>query len=144
MGNLELNKKRNPDIKGYVIFDNVWKRPLKIITSEPAKYTMDSVFINSYESFIKDCTAAGVKLYIVCSPYYELSPYNDTSIVIGKQIAHKYKVDFFDYTKDTSLIKQPALFSDSMHLNDDGAVIFSNMVADEILKAQDRGMNAQK
>lgn len=144
MGNLEMNKKRNRDIKGYVVFDNVWKRPLKIINTEPEKYAMDSVFINTYESFIKDCTMAGVKLYIFCSPYYELSPYTDTSIIIGKQIARKYNIDFFDYSKDTFLIKQPALFSDSMHLNDEGAKIFSAQVADEIQKAEAAGMNAQK
>ncbi|MFT3680254.1 MAG: hypothetical protein QM791_08260 [Ferruginibacter sp.] len=141
IGNMEFNKKRHNDIKGYVIFDNVWDRPLKTVT-QPEKYDFDTVFLNTYESFIKDCVDANVKLYIVCSPYYELSPFTDTSIALGKSIAQKYKVDFIDLSKDTFLIKQPALFSDSMHLNDDGAKIFSNIVADEIGKINSSGSNA--
>jgi lysophospholipase L1-like esterase len=53
---------------------------------------------------------------------------------IGKSIAVKYGVPFFDYSHDETLISRPELFSDFLHLNDKGARIFSEMVIDRILK----------
>ncbi|HMO60639.1 MAG TPA: SGNH/GDSL hydrolase family protein [Ferruginibacter sp.] len=137
-GNMAFNEKRNPHIKGYVIFDNTWDKPVKTITAPPPAYTIDSTFLRLYESFIQDCQKAGVQLYIVCSPYYELSPFTDYSIEKGKSIARQYNVDFFDYSKDSILISQQALFSDSMHLNDEGAKVFSARVAEDILRRSRR------
>jgi hypothetical protein len=134
IGNMEFNKARHQDIKGYVIFDNVWNRPVKIVNKPPAAYDTDSNFIRLYEAFINDCKKAGIDLYIVCSPYYEYSAYTDYSIEKGKAIAMQHHIDFFDHSKDTSLINKPHWFSDSMHLNDAGAKIFSALIADEILQ----------
>lgn len=135
IGNTEFNKERQKDIRGFVIFDNEWERPVKIENNlPPVPYKIDSTFLHCYESFIKDCNSAGVQLYIVCSPYFVKSPNADYSINLGKEIAKNYNVDFIDHSGDTSLINHSSLFSDSMHLNIDGAKIFSEMVADEIIK----------
>ena len=136
IGNTAFNKERQKDIKGYVVFEDVWNQPLKNDNHIAGQYKLDSNFLSSYESFIKDCVSAKVKLYIVCSPYYTRPASEDYSVSIGKRIAKKYGVGFLDYSMDTSLIHHPALFSDTMHVNNDGAKIFSAMVADDILARQ--------
>lgn len=133
IGNTNFNKERQKDIKGYVKFEDVWNQPLKKDNLPPGQYKLDSNFIHTYESFIKDCVNAKVKLYIVCSPYYSIPVTEDYSVTLGKNIAEKYNVSFIDYSMDTTLIRQPALFSDTIHVNNDGAKIFSTMVANEIL-----------
>lgn len=69
VGNTEFHKKRRGDIKGYVPLTNIWKDSIQIDHS-PSSYEIDSVKVNAYETFIKDCIHSKVKLYIICSPYF--------------------------------------------------------------------------
>lgn len=133
IGNAEINKTRRGDIKGYVPLDKQWNEPIKTI-QQGKPYEIDTVSIWAYDSFLKDCKAANVPVYVVSSPYFQRSVSSDTSMTLGKSIAKKYGVPFFDYSRDETLISRPELFSDFLHLNDKGARVFSAMVIDRILK----------
>ena len=39
---------------------------------------------------------------------------------------------FLDYSKDSLFMNTPKLFADSKHLNNDGAIVFSNILIDDI------------
>jgi len=132
IGNAAINKTRRGDIKGYVPLDKTWDEPMKTIQSLPA-YDVDTVSVWAYESFLKECTLASVPVYVVTSPYFERSELMDTSMQLGKNIAGKYDVPFFDFSQDENLISHPDFFADHLHLNDKGARIFSNLVIDRIL-----------
>ena len=132
-GNSEFNKKRRGDIKGYVPLTNIWNDPIND-GSAFVNYELDSNKIKIYESFITDCVRSKVKLYIVCSPYFSKPNYISNSIVLGNKIAGKHNIRFFDYSKDSSILNNTKLFADVGHLNDEGAKIFSNEVADSISK----------
>jgi hypothetical protein len=93
--------------------------------------------VKLYESFIKDCINSNIKLYIVCSPYLIESNSLTNSVNLGKEIAAINKVLFFDFSEDSTFINNRKLFADIVHLNDEGAKIFSNMLLDSISKSSE-------
>jgi hypothetical protein len=133
VGNAEFNKKRNGDIKGYVPLTKIWNGSIKIDNSSTS-YEIDTMKVNAYKTFIQDCINSKVKIYIACSPYYIKSNHSDYSVIIGKEIAKRNNIEFFDYSKDSVFINNSKLFSDNSHLNDSGAIVYSNMLIDRISK----------
>lgn len=136
IGNTELNKKRNNDIQGYVPLTKTWSGPIHPVNN-PAIYEIDSTKIRAYKTFIQKCAREKVKLYIACSPYFTKSSYVDYSLRIAKEIAKENNVDFFDYSGDARFINNTKLFADNEHLNEQGARLFSNRVADDMSKANE-------
>jgi hypothetical protein len=130
-GNMEFNKDRSGDIKGYVPLTNEWDQPI-VTYNNPPEVNLDSVKVKIFESFIKDCIQSKTKLYIVCSPYFHKSEYYDPSVIKANEIAGKYNIDFFDFSRDTVFTNNGGLFSDVDHLNDKGARIFSEKLIDTI------------
>ena len=128
----ELNKKRRGDIKGYVPLSEIWNEPIKNDTSS-VKYQLDNKKIECYENFIKDCKKQGIKLYVFASPCFVKASHSDYSVTIGKEIAKKYDTKFYDYSNDTLFTSNRLLFADLVHLNNNGAKIFSNIVLDRII-----------
>lgn len=133
IGNTELNKKRWNDTKGYLPLTKIWNGSIQIDTKS-FKYEVDSNIIKLYESFIKDCINSNLKLYIVCSPYLVKSNHLTYSVKLGQEIAAKNNVLFFDYSEDSIFNYNSKLFADILHLNDEGAKVFSNMLIDSISK----------
>lgn len=135
VGNAEFNKKRRGDIKGYVPLGGVWNEPV-ITDNTQSDYEVDSNKVNAYSSFIKDCINAGTRLYIICSPYYFKTTQTDISFAMAQDIAQKNKIPFLNFFKDSAFNSNNALFSDMVHLNDDGAKFFSNKVIDRIMETE--------
>ena len=133
IGNTEFNKKRRGDIQGFIPLTNVWSGPIQI-DDRPAKYELDSIKINAFETFIQQCNRSKIKLYIICSPYYFQSRQTEYSVKIGREIAKRYDISFFDYSEDSIFIQNSKLFSDTEHLNETGARVFSNILIGDIEK----------
>lgn len=133
VGNTEFNKKRRGDIKGYVPLTKIWNGPVQIDSSS-SYYKIDSIKVNAYKTFIRDCIHSKVKLYIVCSPYLTKSIHTDYSISLGQEIAKKNNIEFFNFSEDSLFINNSKLFTDDAHLNDSGAIIFSNRLINRIIK----------
>ncbi len=132
-GNAQFNKTRMFDNKGYIPLMNEWLRSVATDTSS-ATYTIDSVTMNVYKSFIADCLRSKVSLYVICSPYFIKYAHTDSSIQLAQQIAKENGVPFLDYSENSTFIDNSKLFADPSHLNDNGAKIFSYMLADSIRK----------
>jgi hypothetical protein len=130
-GNSEFNKKRKGDVKGFVPLNKTWADPIKPDTTL-LNEVIDTNKVRTYESFIRNCISANIELFIVCSPKFAKPTHVNNSLVFGKMIAEKYKVHFFDYLRDTALTNNRNLFADVPHLNDSGATIYSNLIADRI------------
>lgn len=132
-GALDKNGNKNKDTKGYlpVPASSIISKPL-LTRDNTKEYILDSTKIRILASFINDCIQAKIKLYIVCSPYYEKASGSDFSIQYIKQMATKSGVPFLDFSHENFYLESPKLFGDSWHLNDSGAQIFSKIVADSI------------
>jgi len=136
LGNTELYKNRETEIKGYLPFFGEMNpnEPLKIIT-ENNNETIDNDDVNVFREFLYNCISAHVKLYVYVSPVYYPSTVKEPSIAIAKQITQKYNVSFFDHSKDTTFNRKNRFFFDSFHLNHTGADLFSNIVSKEIKRS---------
>ncbi len=133
IGNTNFNRRDVFDIKGYIPLDGKWNELIKT-TDNSRTIKIDSNKLKIYELFIQDCLKAHVKLYIVCSPYYFNFKSTPLSITLGKKIAAKYHIDFYDFSQNPSFISKPALFDDPYHLNDTGAKIFSDSIVNLLIK----------
>jgi hypothetical protein len=140
LGDTKYKKEKHEDIKGYIARKEVWDEPVKIM-NYPEKYPLDSNKIKIFESIIKDCAHAGAKLYIICSPYFFDAKNQEYCIRLGKQIAQKYNIEFFDFSSNTAFTKNSNLFADYSHLNDTGARLFSEMVIDSLFEKDKTFMN---
>lgn len=132
MGNSGLRSKANEDIKGYVPLTRSLNEPIRPVDLS-VDYALDSNKFNCYKAFINDCAAAGVKLYLVCPPYFIKGIGNDKSMTIAKDIAYKKKLDFIDFAKDEFFLKDSRLFDDTVHLNYKGVTIFTNRLIDTLI-----------
>lgn len=135
IGNTEHNKKKWNDYNGFV--------PLNRKIAYTAKgdttindFKIDSVKIEYFESFIKQCKNKGIQLFIVVSPYFLISKVTDKSIIIARKIAIDNNVNFLDYSQDTTFRLNHDLFADYSHLNLDGAKLFSRKFMEDITKTK--------
>jgi hypothetical protein len=132
-GNFDVNAKKNINIEGYLPISpsSVINAPIE--TKDHTKeYELDSVKINVLKLFIKDCTEAKIRLYIVCSPYYEKFTGTDFSMINIKRMAQENKVPFIDFSQSPVFLQSPDMFMNPWHLNDKGAKVFSKMLADSV------------
>lgn len=131
-GNTDINKDSRTIIKGYQRIDNVWNKPLK---PAPAPvYNVDSNNIRSYKNFIAECIDKNIRLIIVTTPYLNKQHLHSADVELAGQVAADYNIPFLDYSHEQSLVSQPQLFADPVHLNNTGAGILSNMVIDSLIK----------
>jgi hypothetical protein len=131
-GNLEFNKLRKGDISGYVPIYRVWRTPLA--TDSAKQYQIDNNKLNAFKEIIHDCKLSGIKLIIVCSPYFAHFPAKDRSLLLAKKISQDQNITFYDYSMDNYFLHHQQLFGDTFHLNNTGAVMFTNRLIDSISK----------
>lgn len=135
IGNTKFNSNRRSiiDFDGFVPLDRKCKEPIKTM-NDLRKIIIDNNKVKIFELFIQDCLKSKVNLYIVCSPYYINYKSTSSSIILGKKIAAKYNIDFYDFSQEPAFITNQSLFDDPYHLNDDGAKIFSDSITDRLVK----------
>lgn len=135
IGNLELNKRRNADYLGYLPINKTYDGPLKTETIS-TRPKLDSLKVEVYKSIIYECNKKGVKLIIICSPYFMQFSTEDISLLVAEEIAKQNGVEFYDFSDNQIFLNNKKLFADNAHLNDNGATILSNLVSDSIINSE--------
>jgi len=130
-GNSAYGNSKYSHTNGFIPMKKTFSGPLQTIDYSKEQ-ELDSIKINTYRSFIRDCIKSNTRLYIVCPPYLINSIGTDLSLNTGKKIAQEYGINFLDYSRDGFFSKKPELFADYRHLNERGVEVFSNMVAARI------------
>ena len=128
VGNLELNQARKEDQQGYVPLSGNIDYNVKLL--EPKEEKTDTNKINAFKDVIIRCQNAGVKLFVVVSPYYQ--SINSGSLKLGAEICGNMNVPFLDFSSDELFVQKKELFKDAKHLNNTGAEIFSQKLAKDI------------
>jgi hypothetical protein len=145
-GNLKRNRDHKSGIQGffplpprntYIVLDDstageVNARDCNNAGRSMEIYPTDTTTVRIYTAFIDDCLKAGVKVLVVCSPFYNKLYKPDYSISIAEEIAKKRGVPFLCYLQDTFFLKHPELFYDIPHLNEAGAEIFSQRIINDM------------
>lgn len=96
----------------------------------PKDVVRDSFKLAYIEKLIRLCQENDVPLILVGSPKYGQK--NSEALQPVKEIAEKYDVRFLDYYAEPSFMAHKGWFKEPMHLNSEGARVFSKMIAQEI------------
>jgi hypothetical protein len=115
--------------KGFLPLYKTWTQPIAPPPPTDNIDDLDTVKVKYFEMFVRDCKAAGVKLYVVFSPIYVKYPRTPAAIETAKKIAEAEQVEFYDFSTDTTFTANPSLFSDRSHLNTKGAEVYSEKFA---------------
>lgn len=99
-------------------------------------YEVDSLKVKYLKSFIKECNKKGVTLFLTISPKYKNTTELDLNPIIGE---NNLNVRVISHYADSAFNFRKQLFVDQNHLNKNGAIIYSNCIASEIIK--DLSMN---
>ena len=98
---------------------------------------IDPNFVIALERFIAEAKDNGVPLVFVTSPNLLVTDYsNNESLSKIKEIARKEQVLLLDFFNSETFLEQYHLFHDTSHLNNDGAELFTKLVADRVKELQ--------
>lgn len=129
IGNLEINKKRASDSKGYIALYNVWPYNLDSIPDKCVQ-EIDTNKVIAFTETITTPKNAGAEVYVVYSPVFQ--KYNrNYDLEICKKICAEQHIPFFDLSKEIAFYNK-MWFQDILHLNNTGATEFSKVVVSKI------------
>jgi hypothetical protein len=95
---------------------------------------LDTSFVNMFEGFINNAKINDVNLILTLSPHLNQSNglKVNKSLELMKSMAFEHGIPLIDFSDDRTFIKQYHLFNDPGHLNNDGAIIFTKLLADTL------------
>lgn len=130
-----FSRKKNEYFNGYIPLHNKLNS-FKLDSMNYSGVEIDTNKINAFELFIKNAQKEDYQLFIFITPVYLIPDHAYTvAYDIVKSIIEKHNVIFKDFSHEPMFISHPKLFNDKVHLNENGAVAYSKIVADQIRKA---------
>lgn len=117
------------DKKGYSpLSGEIMKEPEKKGNNEAP--IIDQLKLNYMRKFVTDATERGIPLLMVVSPKYGAE--NSNALQPIKEICETYNVPFMNYYADSEFMMHKEWFKEPMHLNDEGAKVFSCIFVNNI------------
>ncbi|MFH1119619.1 MAG: hypothetical protein V1775_07325 [Bacteroidota bacterium] len=130
LGNLEFNKIKEKDDRGYVPLNARWQADIDSVDNLP-EFGLDTLKIKAFRQLIRMAKGAGARVFIVRSPVFCKTTWNDDVEICIEQ-SKAEGVPFWDFSQDTLFLNHKHLFKDPGHLNHEGALIFSRIISDSI------------
>ena len=124
--------------KGFKSFDLKWGDKQDIVNAN-LKYIpkLDLSTIQLLERFIKECKQEGIQLIFVYAPEQKEGQNkiaNREAITnIYEELARKYDLLYLNYSKDKIHLNKK-YFYNSMHLNSQGAALFSKKLSEDLIR----------
>jgi hypothetical protein len=118
----------NDTLKGYVpIFGILDPKSINQDNVSDIKISKSQIYY--LQQILKSCKTEKIKIFLVSSPIYRKNIYDNIVISEIKKIAEINYIGFLDYTSDSSFLNDRMLFKDNLHLNQNGAALFSKKIA---------------
>jgi hypothetical protein len=115
------------NIDGFRSKNGIWNK--KILPLD-ADLILDKNKITTIEKFILKAKENNVKVFLTVSPYYMKTPENLYEPL--KNLAKENNIKIINHVQDTTFINNASLFNDILHLNLNGAKIFTKKIANEV------------
>ena len=115
---------------GYEKVDGVLSDKVTFDSEAYNDCTLDSLKIEYMHMMVKLAKQNHISMIFVLSPYYKDNP--SKALDTAKEIASQYQLDIVDCYNEPEMMKRD-LFRDIMHLNDEGAHVWTAYLA-HILK----------
>jgi hypothetical protein len=96
-------------------------------------HELDSNRVKSLNEFISDCKTKNIPVYLIFSPVYKFDGYETETTKAVMQIAVEKSVNYLNFMNDKRFKGHASLFQDNGHMNHEGATLFSEIVANQIL-----------
>ena len=90
---------------------------------------IDEVKMACLTKLIDETQSKGIKVVLVSSPYWK--GYDDSDLSVVRKLAEEKGVPFIDYA-DSKIRNNPDWWADSMHLNDEGAHVFTSDLSEKL------------
>ena len=126
-----LKNSTDADLKGYVPLHSVWDKDIETIENDstlvvqPEKELYLRALLTSYQE-------AGIKLVVYNSPDYRNFKYPRLWLDKVSEICREFSVPFYNHDHDTLFMAHREWFNEPFHLNDDGAIVYTHVVSEEI------------
>jgi hypothetical protein len=117
-----------PNYNGYRPAYENWPREMSML--KQTSFKTDPNKLLCIEKFIQTAQKNNIQIVLTVSPYYLKMP-DDLFEPLAK-VASKYKVILYNHASDQRLLISNNFFKDETHLNDNGARLYSLIVAKEI------------
>lgn len=131
-------------VKGYQGKNYPWNNDFDRAKKTMKKYSAvpDSLSLNLFDKYLKECKEQNIKVILVYSPYYiegqEFIENQKQIITIYKTLAQKYELSFLDFTND-EICFDKKYFYNASHMNITGAELFTKKLCCQL-----KSMNAQQ
>ncbi|MCF8459911.1 MAG: hypothetical protein K9G46_04245 [Flavobacteriales bacterium] len=103
------------------------------LSSNTEKPAIDTNFVTAFDEIIETSSFNEVKLVFVVSPTFHVPDKTESeSMQIMVDRIKEKNLPFYDFRGDSAFMGKPNLFFDPAHLNHEGAVLFSGLVAAEL------------
>ena len=110
--------------KGYAPINKESQEPPTDIYVNDNNFIPDSLKLSYVRKFIEKCKMEGIQLIFCSSPFYgktSESTYNDPI----KAICSESNIPFLDFSEDEEINEDFRYFSDAVHLNEKGSILFT-------------------
>jgi hypothetical protein len=96
--------------------------------------------ISEMEAMMRTCKEKGIRMILYFPPRFVINSKHkeSTSLQLMKRLCKKYDVTFFDDCEDVYFLKHAELFYDNIHLNKDGAKIYTQRMIERLRKIQEK------
>jgi hypothetical protein len=131
MGNLNYNKERVSDNKGYVPILKVMEEE-KIDTFQINVFTVDENKIHALKDMISTSKQKNIDLVFVYSPARSITQDSLYKIILS-DLCSENGINYIDMSNHPEFISNHLYFADKDHLNNDGAKVFSTMLVNKLL-----------
>lgn len=130
----DYNKFDFPVYKGYGGEDKEWDGT-ELAKQQPYKETIDSVTYNMFIEYIEQTKEENIQLVLVFAPIYtkvtELILNHEEIHQLYRSLSAEYEIPFLDYS-EWYLSSDTTYFYNAMHLNREGAELFSTQLAHDL------------
>ena len=130
------NKHQSSDAfinKGYLPLNNKLTDKLAANRSQKLnENNLDYCVIDSLKKMTQECRKRGIRLLLVHSPQYSISPHSKGTELLTNISSNK--IHFLDLANDSVFMTNPFYFADLAHLNNEGAKLFTNKIIASIRK----------
>jgi len=117
---------------GYMPLFKEYKGTLEMADNPKSRLPLDTLKINCLKSLIRDVKKVGCKLVVITSPVYLDMSNCPKSMEVAKNICAQEQVPYINNSQLQAFMRDPSIYADQYHLNDQGAGIMTNMVIGEI------------
>ncbi len=126
-GNLIKNR---DNVQGFREKNGIWKN--KIAPFKDIELIVDENKIATLKKFIDKAKQKNVILVFTVSPYFMSSPEKLYDPLY--EIAKENNIPILNYLDETKFLSNKSLFNDVLHLNKEGALLYSKLIASDARK----------